>query len=236
MAGDAGYQGWLRLWRKSLKSAVFQDANLWQLWSYLMMRANYEERQLLNGRKLKPGQLVISNEKLAELFKCNKSTIHRRVKKLVKLGNIATHPATTGTLVTIVNWPTYNPPPDGDATVDATQPQYGRNAAATRPQPEEEVKKVRRKDKLGARFIKPTLQEVTDYCRERNNTIDPQDFLDHYEVNGWVQGRGKPIKSWKACVRTWENQRREETKPPESRLPTAEEDAKWNPTDGGLGL
>lgn len=28
--------------------------------------------------------------------------------------------------------------------------------------------------------------------------------MDFYEANGWVQGKGKPIKSWQAAVRTWE--------------------------------
>ena len=50
----------------------------------------------------------------------------------------------------------------------------------------------------------PTFNDVFKYCQERKNNIDPQMFMDFYEANGWVQGRGKPIKSWKACVRTWE--------------------------------
>lgn len=54
------------------------------------------------------------------------------------------------------------------------------------------------------RFIKPTLEEVKEYCKERKNNIDAERFIDHYEANGWVQGKNKPIKDWKACVRTWE--------------------------------
>lgn len=54
------------------------------------------------------------------------------------------------------------------------------------------------------RFVPPTVAEVRSYCRERQNTIDPQHFVDFYTANGWTQGRGKPIKDWRAAVRTWE--------------------------------
>lgn len=54
-----------------------------------------------------------------------------------------------------------------------------------------------------ARFIPPTLDEVSDYCRERNNGVDPQHFLDYYSSNGWRVGKN-PMKDWKAAVRTWE--------------------------------
>ena len=57
------------------------------------------------------------------------------------------------------------------------------------------------------RFIKPTLEEVKEYCLERNNNVDAEMFIDYYEANGWVQGKGKPIKDWKACIRTWERNR-----------------------------
>ena len=54
------------------------------------------------------------------------------------------------------------------------------------------------------RFVAPTLDDVRAYCAERQNKIDPEQFVDHYQANGWTQGRGKPIRDWKAAVRTWE--------------------------------
>lgn len=53
------------------------------------------------------------------------------------------------------------------------------------------------------RFKKPTLEEITAYCNERKNDVDPQAFFDFYESKGWRVGN-QPMKDWKACVRTWE--------------------------------
>lgn len=52
-------------------------------------------------------------------------------------------------------------------------------------------------------FKPPTLKEVSEYCEERNNGIDPQAFVDFYESKGWVVGKSK-MKDWKASIRTWE--------------------------------
>jgi len=52
-------------------------------------------------------------------------------------------------------------------------------------------------------FIKPTLQEVNNYCLERNNKVDPESFLDYYEARGW-KIKNVTVKDWRACVRTWE--------------------------------
>lgn len=56
------------------------------------------------------------------------------------------------------------------------------------------------------RFIPPSLEEVQAYCAERKNTVDAERFFDFYSANGWVQGKGKPIRDWRAAVRTWERQ------------------------------
>lgn len=39
------------------------------------------------------------------------------------------------------------------------------------------------------RFSHPTLQEVSAYCIERGNRVDPQRWIDHYTANGWKVGK-----------------------------------------------
>jgi len=62
------------------------------------------------------------------------------------------------------------------------------------------------------KFIKPTLQEIKDYCLERNNNLDVNRFYDFYESKGWKVGN-QPMKDWKACIRTWERRTEEEKTP-----------------------
>ena len=58
------------------------------------------------------------------------------------------------------------------------------------------LKETKPKSKL---FIKPTIDEIKDYCLERKNNIDAEHFFNFYEARAW-----KDIKNWKACVITWE--------------------------------
>ena len=64
------------------------------------------------------------------------------------------------------------------------------------------------------RFKKPTIEEIREYCLERNNNVDAERFYDFYESKDWMIGKNK-MKDWKACVRTWErgNKRQEENLP-----------------------
>ena len=52
------------------------------------------------------------------------------------------------------------------------------------------------------KFTKPTIAEIKEYTAEIKFELDVNDFFNHYEANGWKQGKS-PIKDWKACVRTW---------------------------------
>ena len=61
-------------------------------------------------------------------------------------------------------------------------------------------------------FVPPSLLEVKEYCLERKNKVDPNNFVDFYSSKGWLVGRTK-MKDWRACVRTWENRDRQEDKP-----------------------
>jgi len=64
---------------------------------------------------------------------------------------------------------------------------------------------------LPKKFKIPTLEEVTDYCIERGNTIDAQNFIDFYASKGWMVGKNK-MKDWKSCIHTWEASDKKRTK------------------------
>lgn len=53
------------------------------------------------------------------------------------------------------------------------------------------------------RFTIPTLEEVEEYCLERNKGVNPNKWYNHYTSNGWMVGKVK-MKDWKAAVRKWE--------------------------------
>lgn len=61
-----------------------------------------------------------------------------------------------------------------------------------------EKKEIKRKN-----FVKPTIEEIAEYCKERNNGINANAFYDFYESKDWYVGKNR-MKDWKACVRTWE--------------------------------
>ena len=92
---------------------------------------------------------------------------------------------------------------DSDSDIDSdidTESELEREKAPAAPSPVPQVK----------RFVKPTLEEVALYCKERRNAVSAQAFLSFYESNGWKVGKNA-MKDWKAAVRTWEQ--RDDRKP-----------------------
>ncbi len=66
-----------------------------------------------------------------------------------------------------------------------------------------EERVVAGKPPRAARFSPPTVEEVSVYCLERRNGVDPQRFVDFYSAKGWKIGKNG-MRDWKAAVRTWE--------------------------------
>lgn len=56
--------------------------------------------------------------------------------------------------------------------------------------------------------IPPTLEEVKEYCIERNNGIDAERFYYYYQSNGWKVGRNT-MKDWHSAMVTWERNQKE---------------------------
>jgi hypothetical protein len=58
------------------------------------------------------------------------------------------------------------------------------------------------KVKVKVKVNPPTLKEWGEYAESIGWSKEgSQSAFDHYEANGWVQGKNKPIKDWKAACR-----------------------------------
>lgn len=65
------------------------------------------------------------------------------------------------------------------------------------------------------RFVPPTLEEVTEYVKQRGSKVDPQGFIDFYASKGWMVGNNKMI-DWKAACRRAEKWERWDKRPLDS--------------------
>ena len=65
------------------------------------------------------------------------------------------------------------------------------------------------------KFVPPTLEEVAQYCRERNSSVDPRKFWEYFDTGKWIDSEGKPVKNWKQKLLTWEkfNPGKQQSKP-----------------------
>ena len=55
-----------------------------------------------------------------------------------------------------------------------------------------------------SRFVPPTLEEISAYCHERGNNVDPQKVFDYYSAADWKDSSGKPVRNWKQKIIAWE--------------------------------
>ena len=58
---------------------------------------------------------------------------------------------------------------------------------------------------------KPSIEEIKQYCLQRNNGIDAEQFFDFYESKNWYVGKNK-MKNWQAAIRTWEKRKTKTSK------------------------
>ena len=147
------------------------------------------------------GYCFASNKYLADLFQTNETLISRKLKKLEDKSYIQMEYEKQGTQVT-------NRYIRLSKTITG---HYLKSKPTVIENDKENITSINNisinnKEIYKERFKKPTLEEVKEYCEERNNGIDAEMFINFYESKGWMVGKNK-MKDWKACVRTWEKSR-----------------------------
>ena len=212
---DVHIETFIRLYRKAQYNELFMERpfDRWHAFEYLLIKAcRFDKTEIIKGRavKLKRGQLLIGQRKLAETYGWSRNKVARFQVLLEDLEMAtfdgATYGASIGTLITIENYDKYQLDSDiGGATSEATNEATG--GATSEATNGANIKKDNKdnKDKKGNNniFRPPTVQEVKAYCIERGNDLDAEYFTNFYAARGWMIGKSK-MKDWRAAVRYWE--------------------------------
>ena len=83
------------------------------------------------------------------------------------------------------------------------EPATNKENLAAEPQPEEKpAQEIQQKKPKRKNFVKPTVEEIEAFCKEKKYTVNAQQFFNYYESNGWKIGRNA-MKSWQAAVQNW---------------------------------
>jgi hypothetical protein len=220
-------QGWVKLHRCLAEKAIWKCSTPEQktIFVTLLLMANHKENEWLwQGKEFKaePGQFVTSIDSIKEAAGKGISTQNVRsalgkFQKLEFLTNVSTK---TGRLITILNWEKYQVADDEgnkDTNKEVTKSQQTGNKEVT-PNKNDKNDKNDKKIKQGVKFTPPTIPEIRDYCKERNNNIDPEHFHAWYSAKGWMVGSNK-MKDWKQAVITWEKRNNDSGKSPQRKEP-----------------
>ena len=107
-------RGWVAIWRKSVDASVFQNEGLWKVWTWCLMKATHRPQwvPMKTGRgtrelELQPGQFIFGRNVAAKELNMAPSTVRNRMAKLKKLGNLDIQEDTHFSIVSIVNWDSY---------------------------------------------------------------------------------------------------------------------------------
>lgn len=141
-----------------------------------------------------------SNEYLAEFCQCSQAKVSTAISKLVKCGYLEVV-SFDGRKRKIKSRMTNNKSlPFKKSKADFENLKYnnkGNNKTNN--------KKINK--------IPPSIDDVKEYCKQRNNNIDAEAFVDYYAQQGWKLANGNMMKDWQAAVRTWEKRNRNKAEP-----------------------
>lgn len=189
------------MYRKITDWEWYTDANTFRVFFHLLVSAAHRDIKF-KGIELKRGQVITGRMSLAKELGLSEMQIRTVINRLKSTNEITIKATSKYSVVTIVNYDTYQAKPSDEQP--AKEPAVGSddNQVATT------YNNVKNEKKVKNVFIEPSGKDVSAYMEKiglsaecASNTAD--EFIDHHSARGWLLSNGKKMVDWKAAVRTW---------------------------------
>lgn len=111
---DMNRKGYVKIFRKMLDSSIFQNEGLFKVWMWCLLKANHKDKwvslKIGRGRTeilVKSGQFVFGRDSAANELGMSPSTVWKRIQKLEKLRSCDIQSNSHYSIITIINWESY---------------------------------------------------------------------------------------------------------------------------------
>ena len=184
---------------------VFIPASVW-----LDERLNALEKVILTEIDSLDGEkgCWAGNDYISQFCQCSASKVSKAVSKLIELGYVRVESFNGRNRVL------------RSCLAKNTRQSSRICEAVEQNLPQSNIKNNIENKEKRKRFTPPTVDEVREYCLERNNGIDPEAFTAFYASKGWKVGNSQ-MKDWKQAIITWE--KREQREHPQQQKPKKRE-------------
>ena len=213
-------QGYIKLYRKSIDSQVFQNPHLWKLWTLCLMKANHKEAwvsvdHIIEPIKILPGQFITGRYSLHKEYypkatKKQKSalTVWRWLLFLEKVGNLSIKTNNKYSIVTIINWETYQGDKKQNEQVNEQQMNNKRTTDEQQMNTNKNVKNVKKKEiykekKVFINYGEYVRLTETQYSALSETYSEPVLKSKIEDINNYCASHNKSYKDYSAVVRSW---------------------------------
>lgn len=200
--------GWIKIYRQITDNPLWSDKPFadGQAWIDLLLAVTYDRGSIKvkNGQRieLRRGECGYSNQMLANRWGWSRGKVTRFLLYLENEKMIQQKKVSNFNIIKVLNFENFQ----NDTTNDTTNGHQMIQQTDT-------IKKDKKEKKEKNYFVIPKIEEIKNYCNERNNKINPLQFYDYYQSKGWMVGKNK-MKDWKAAIRTWEQKSKANSPPP----------------------
>jgi hypothetical protein len=103
-------RGYVKLWRKSIDAGWLSNHKLWAFWCWALMKASHKEYDMVVGCQqvhLMPGEFIFGLNKASEELEMSIRSIRTILDFLKKSKNMTIKTTNKFSIISIVNWDTY---------------------------------------------------------------------------------------------------------------------------------